>query len=142
MTKIRWRLRSNLLRRLNQMNLFTPYIPFFFSSYYGYWKHYFRGKLDSWLILISNSFWFDKEYRWLFYCIYNVFIKLSTECSTHLILFKWFVIYWSLCRMSKIFAMLDKDWSLLEPFTTLMTRPNYGWFSMYIKCWGNNHIQK
>ena len=134
------RLRLNLSRILNPMSLFTPYIPFFFSSYYGYWKHCFRGKLDSWrykLILISNSI-----YRWLFYGIYNFFIKLSTECSTHLILFKLFVIYWSLCRMSKIFAMLDKDWSLLEPFTTLMTRPNYGWFSMYIKCWGNNHIQK
>ena len=48
MTKIMWRLRSNLLRTLNQMSLFTPYIPFFFSSYYGYWKHCFRGKLDSW----------------------------------------------------------------------------------------------
>ena len=128
MTKIMWRLRLNLSRILNLMSLFTPYIPFFFSSCYGYWKHCFRGKLDSWrykLILISN-FYVDKGYRWLFYFIYHVFIKLSIECSTRLILFKWFVIYWSLCRMSKIFAMLDKDWSLLEPFTTLMTRHNYG----------------
>ena len=133
-----WRLQLNLSRTLNPMSLFTPYIPFFFSSCYGYWKHYFRGKLDLWRYKWILTY---KGYRWLPYCIHNFFIKLSTECSTHLILFKLFVIYWSLCRMSKIFATLDKDWSLLEPFTTLMTRHNYGWFLMSIRCWGTNHIR-
>ena len=126
MTKIMWRLQLNLSRRLNQMSLFTPYIPFFFSSCYGYWKRYFRGKLNSWrYTLIVFSFSFSKGI--VDYFIASIFfIKFSTECSTHLILFKLFVIYWSLCRMSKIFAMLDKDWYLLEPFTTLMTRHNFG----------------
>ena len=111
MTKIMLRQRLNLSRILNPMSLFTPYIPFFYSSCYGYWKHCFRGKLDSWrykLILIIQGIVDYFIVSIIFLLNYLQSVLHISSCSSYL---SYIGVFVGCQRFSQCWTRIDLCWN-------------------------------